>query len=150
VKLVRNGSPIRASSLGDHLKDIEVEFNIGLSSFYPHQNLGLPLYYSFVDNRLVVMYDQTAKWIHQNNYSASSQRHLKGLIEQTLGAVFKEDFIFKGLSGEPFTLTLEERKQMSRERLLEMSSWSLSKLKTVIQYVDGSISYRYIPLGKVR
>jgi hypothetical protein len=129
VKLIRNGSPIPASSLGDHLKDVELEFKIGLSSFYLHQNLGLPLYYSFVDNRLVVIYDQTVKWIHQNNYSASSQRHLKALTEQTLGAVFKENFIFKGLSGEPFTITVAERKQMSHERLLEMGSWSLSKLK---------------------
>lgn len=143
IKSVRNGRPIEASSLGEHLKDIELEFDIGLSSLYPHQGLGVPLYYSFVQGRLVLIYDQKLVWIHRNRYSITSQRRVKELIKQTLLRELRVDFVFKGLAGDSFMLSAERRERMSQEHIFELGSFTLDKLKTVVQYVDGSISYRY-------
>ncbi|AUD04149.1 hypothetical protein [Spirosoma pollinicola] len=150
IKLVRNGSPIEVGSFKEHLKDVELEFTIGLSSFYPAQNIGKPLYYSFVESRLILIYDQNVRWIHQNSYSTASISKLKELVKQTLMPVFDPDFTFKTLHGDSMVLTPERREQMSQEQILEMAASTLSKLKTVIEYVDGSISYRYVQLGKVR
>ncbi|QHW01036.1 hypothetical protein [Spirosoma endbachense] len=150
IKLVRNGKPIEVSTLKEHEKDIEVEFLIGLSSFYPTQSMGKPLYYSFVESRLVLIYDQSVKWIHQNSYSKASVSKLKDLVKQTLMPVFDPDFEFKGFNGETVILTPERREQMSQEQILEMAAATLSKLKIVVEYFDGSISYRYVKLGKVR
>lgn len=141
IKPVRNGRPILASSLNDHVKDIEVEFNIGLSSFYLHQNLGTPLYYSFVEGKLVLIYDRNSEWIHRNHYSLASQRKVKELIKQTLLEELKGDFVFKGLAGDTFVLSSERRGRMSQEQVFELGSFTLDKLKTVVQYFDGSISY---------
>lgn len=142
IKSIRNGRPIVASSLNDHVKDIEVEFSIGLSSFYPHQNLGTPLYYSFVEGKLVLIYDRNSEWIHRNRYSVASQRKVKELIKQTLLEELKGDFVFKGLAGDTFVLSAEQRGKMSQEQVFELGSFTLDKLKTVVQYFDGSISYR--------
>ncbi len=58
LKLGRNGRPIPADSLSTHFMDIETEFSLGISSFYPHQGIGTPQYYAFVKERLVLIYDQ--------------------------------------------------------------------------------------------
>lgn len=150
IKLDHIGQPVLADSLANHLKDILVEFNIGLSSFYPTKHIGKPLYYSYVDNRLILIFEQNVKWIHHNTFSSSSIRKVKELIKTTLKQAFNPDFEFKGMTGEPFFLTKERREQMNQEQILEMGSWSLSRLKTVVQYFDGSISYHYRYLGKVR
>lgn len=142
VKPARNGRPILASSLNDHVKDVEVEFKIGLSSFYPHQNLGTPLYYSFVEGKLVLVYDRNSEWIHRNSYSVASQRKVKELIRQTLLEELKSNFVFKGLAGDTFVLSPERRGKMSQEQVFELGSFTLDKLKTVVQHFDGSISYR--------
>ena len=146
VQLVRKGRPIPSNSLSDHLKDIELEFNVGLSSFYPHQNLGTPLYYSFVEGRLVLIHDQNPEWIHRNSYSNTSQRKIKELIKQTLLEELKVDFVFNGITGDTLTLSSERRGKMTQEQVFELGSFTLSKLKlkTVVVYFDGSISYRYI------
>nr|WP_295926680.1 hypothetical protein [uncultured Dyadobacter sp.] len=141
VKTVRNGEPIPAAAFEAHLKDVEVGFDLELTSFYPHQGIGTPLYYSFVDKRLVLIFDQNLAWIHGNRYSASSQQKVKDLIRQTLVMEQSTDFVFRGLEGIFFKLTPEHRKILTSEQVMELGSFTLQHLKTVIQHVDGSISY---------
>ncbi|GAB2565086.1 hypothetical protein [Spirosoma aerophilum] len=144
------GQPVLADSLENHLKDISLKFNIGLSSFYPQQNMGKPLYYSFVDDRLILIFEQNAKWIHHNTFSVSSIIKVKKLIKQALKLSFDSNFEFKDTLGDSFFLSVERREKMSQEEILEMGSYSLQKLKTVTVYFDGSIDYQYFHIGKVR
>lgn len=147
IKPIRRGRPLSAFSLGD---EIEVEFDIGLSSFYPHQGLGTPLYYTFVERSLVLIYNSKLEWLHQNHYSMASQKKVKKLIQQTLVQELNVDFIFKGIEGNAFRLSSARREKMSQEDVWAAGSFTLVKLKTVVQYSDGTVSYRQIQQGKMR
>ena len=150
IKLVRNGRPIPADLMSNNrLKDVELVFDVGLSSFYPHQRLGTPLYYAFVDKRLVLIFDQQAQWIHGNHYSQESQRKVKDLIHKTLLAEFAPDFEFTGLDGNKFKLSPERRKSLTKEQILELGSFTLQRVKTVIQHFDLSVTYQYPWIGVV-
>lgn len=144
------GQPVLADSLENHLKDISLKFNIGLSSFYPQQNMGKPIYYSFVDDRLILIFEQNAKWIHNNTFSVSSVSKVKKLIKQTLNLSFDSNFEFKDTLGDSFFLSVDRREKMSQEEILKIGSYSLQKLKTVTVYFDGSIDYQYLHTGRVR
>jgi hypothetical protein len=148
ITSVRNGRPIPAEALGEHLNDVEAEFTIGLISFYPSTafNMGIPLYYSFVENRLVLIFDQNMKWLHHNKYSSASKQKIKSLVKQTLTQALNPEFQFKGMmSGETFELTPERRELMNEDDILDRASFTLGKLKRVIEYFDGAIGYRYYP-----
>jgi hypothetical protein len=128
-------------------KDIEAEFNVGLSSFYPSTdfNMGIPLYYSFVENRLVLIFDQNMKWLHHNKYSSVSKQKIKALVKQTLKQALNPEFQFKSTQSESFELTPERRELMKEDEILDMASFTLGRPKRVIEYSDGSIGYRYYP-----
>lgn len=143
LQIGRNGQPIPLDSIANRLKDIEVVFDLALSSFYPHQNIGTPLYYSFIDKRLILIYDQQAEWLHKNKYSLRSQKEVKRLIMKTLQAELHPNFVFTGLDGNTFKLSQIQRKEMSQEMVFELGSFTLNRLKTVTQHFDGSVSYRY-------
>ncbi|SEI50262.1 hypothetical protein SAMN05216327_10270 [Dyadobacter sp. SG02] len=143
IQLGRKGRPIPIDSIPNRLKEIEVVFDVGISSFYPHQNIGMPLYYAFVNNRLVLIYSQQSEWLHRNKYSFKSQRKIKDLIASTLTSLLSPNFVFRGLDGNTFRLTSDQRNDMSQEKVFELGSFTLNKSKTITQHFDGSVSYQY-------
>ncbi len=62
---------------------------------------------------------------------------------------FKTNFEFKGMEGNQFKLSLEQRKNMTPEQILEWGSFTLGKSKKVIQHFDVSVSYEYPWMGKM-
>jgi|GEM_PF-7062766 len=147
IKSRDNSNRVLASSLVDRPKEINVQFNIGLSSFYPSTdfNMGISLYYSFVENRLVLIFDGDIQWLHKDRYAATSLQKVKSLVKQTLTQALNPEFQFKGMRPETFELTPERRKLMKEDEILDRASFTLGKLKRVIEYFDGSISYKYYP-----
>jgi hypothetical protein len=148
IKSWYDGSPIPVDSLLKHQKDIKAGFNIGLSSFYPNLtfDMGIPLYYSFMENRLVLIFDGDIQWLHKDRYAAISIQKAKSLVKQTLKqALDNPEFQFKNVRLETFELTPERRELLKEDEILDMASFTLGKLKRVIEYVDGTVSYHYFP-----
>jgi hypothetical protein len=143
VRLDRDGLPVPAGEIETHKKDVLAEFRIGVSSLYPHQKLGTPALFSFVEGRLVLIFNRQMEWIHGNRYSVASERKLKKMIAHTLTMEFDSGFIFKHLAGHPFVLSSSQRQELSEEEILELGSFTLGKSKTVRKHFDGSTSYGY-------
>ncbi|RYF72721.1 MAG: hypothetical protein EOO39_11655 [Cytophagaceae bacterium] len=142
--------PLPVDSLDKHQKDVVFSFSMHTCSYHiyddpsPIKTFGnaFPLYYSYVDDRLVLFYDVNAKWFHRNAYSTASKQLLSGLVRKTLLQSLKPDFEFLGMDSMPYFLSVDRRRTMSEQRILEHSAFRLSAGKTYTEHYDGTITYR--------
>lgn len=141
-----NLAPIPANDLDHHLEDVVFQFYIGLSSILIDESNNsaiYPSFYSIVDGRLVLIYDETINWLNSNYYSNKSKTNLTNLIVSTLGMALDEHFTFKDIfRNSTFTIPKEERSKMTSNSILAKAQFTLNASKLVIKLFDGTIKYK--------
>ena len=143
-------APFTAENLSENLKKIVLTFNITLESFYIKEDADkfgspcngcYPVYYSFVDGRLVLIYDANIKHLTKNNYSSSSRKKMSGLVKKTLQMALQENFRFRHIDGSFYYLSKIQRGQITEDKIFENCASSLSSGRTVVVHVDNTVSY---------
>jgi hypothetical protein len=145
-------APVLVDSLDKYEKDIILSFTMATVSFFLNENSStkiiacsncFPLYYSFIENRLILIYDQNMKWLHQNNYSIVSKKNISRLVRKTLLPALDSSFEFKGIDRQTYFISEERRATMNEQQILENASFTLNKSKSYIQYFDGTARYTF-------
>lgn len=138
---------------GDNNEHIEqVRFRMGINSYLLTQSFVtlsgyctgcFPDLYSIVDGRLVLFYSNQANWLHQGYFSEDSKARLIALQKDYLKQALDPSFVYTDLFGKTFQLTIQERSRLTEQEILIKASLTLQKNKTVIQYLDGRVEYKY-------
>lgn len=141
-------------SLNTWANDTIVSFSISISSIalFNEEDTSnsisndYPPYYSFIDNQIVLLYDKHFDFYMGFNkyFSKKSKQKLQELIFPFLKLSLEENFIFRGLNFETFTLSIDQRKKMTNEDILKKASFSLYIEDKVSILRNGKILQEFI------
>ena len=146
------GKTVLASEMEEKSKDVVLSFMLSANSYLlvadsPGVNSicqdCFPLYYSLVNDRLVLLYSQDANWVNNGMYSLTSKRKVAGLVEETLKMSLESSFEFKGLNKLPYKVSIDKRKNMSKREVFEKASLTLNSARVFIRYFDGTVKYTW-------
>lgn len=145
-------SPLPINESNNHKDDIVLSFNMSLNSYYITDDIPkssaichdcFPLYYSYVNGRLILIYDINAKWIHKNAYTSKSKKLISKLVRSTLTQALNSEFVFKDIYGKPLMLSEDKHENMSERDILEYAAFVFNKGKTYNEFYNGAVKYKY-------
>jgi len=103
-----------------------------------------PPFYTFVENRLVLLYDETFRWLkggRADAFSAASKEKLRELIRPLLIKALEEDFVFFHPLDPRlhFTLSKKQRATMSEEEILINVALTLDGVWFISKLTNGEV-----------
>lgn len=139
--------PVKPRDFDTYGKDVIATFTISKTSYTLSDKYALtryPSYYSFVDDKLILIYDQTFEWLASPVYTTESKKNIEKLVLNTLQQVFNENFVFVDpFKHDSFKLSKEQRKLMTNQQIIERAAFTINSSVIVKQHFDKSISYFY-------
>ncbi|GAB3175149.1 hypothetical protein [Telluribacter humicola] len=144
IKLALPG-PISLQQLDTHAKEVVATFTLTTSSYPLSDKSSLtrfPSYYSLVDGRVVLVYNELLEWTTRPLYTHASRNKIENLVLNTLQKAFDPDFvIYDPFKVASYRLSERQRKSISKREILDLASFTVSDSKTVTAHFDGSVAY---------
>ncbi|HEV7348778.1 hypothetical protein [Telluribacter sp.] len=136
--------PIPIQETEKHAKEVVASVTLTTWSYPLSDESSLtrfPSYYSIVDGRLVLVYNELLEWISPPLYTYASRIRVEKLVTNTLQMALDPDFVFQSLQGKSYKLSKEQRETMSEYDILKNATFTGGGYKRVIKYFDGSVAY---------
>lgn len=144
-------APVLMEEFNKYAKDTIAYFNISACSYVISESFSatalycqdcFPTYYTFIEGRLILIYDEFSNWLVQNQYFRSSRKEIIDLVNFTLKEALNENFEFVNFpKSTTFKISKEERKSMTQQQILEKAAFTLNEGKKVIIHFDKSVTY---------
>jgi hypothetical protein len=131
--------------------DTLISFNINLSSYYINGNKDAdcfncdyyPPFYTFIDNTLVLIYDNTFKWIFTSNgsgFSSKSKKKLTAKIKKALRETLNDSFLFYDpFQDKKYTLNKKDRELLTKDKIMSMGAFTFHSGQSVSILRNGDI-----------
>ena len=139
---------INDTDLENFYKDTVVSFTLELRSHPLLLNndpeiflsTNYPPFYTFIDNTLVLLYDNVVGIYNGNSFSKKTMKKLSKIVSQQLKNAFEIDFVFKHpLEKTEYTLTKKDRKYLSTKDIYKRSCMNLMESDYVCILRNGDV-----------
>ena len=107
-----------------------------------------PPLYTFIDNTLVLIYDDTFRWLFPTNnkkYSTRSKYRLCEYVKMRLNKSLDEDFLFYDpFKNKSYSIGKNERRNLSEDKIMSLGAFTLHAAQRVNILRNGDVKIEKI------